>query len=249
MTANASRPLIGISVNVSPPDDEQRQFSRGTSVHYLQEPYLAFVEAGEGVPVMLPALERTESVQEMSARLDGVIIAGGVDVDPAFYGETNTYSRGCNPVRDRFEIQLVREFVRRRRPVMGICRGLQVMNIALGGSLVQDIAVEVSPSLKHHRWEDGRESFHQVAVSRDTVLWEILQSDELEVNSSHHQAVKVPGEGLVVAAHAPDGVLEAVVSAENPNFLGVQWHPERMLDRPAQVALARWFVDRCRRRR
>ena len=240
-----NQPIIGISVNISLPDDEKRSFSQGVTVYYLQEHYGRFVEAGGGVPLLLTPLEDLELIPSLVARMDGVLLTGGVDVDPSLYNESNTHSLGCNLQRDRFEIALVNAARCQDRILLGICRGIQIMNVAYGGSLIQDIPTAIPDSLKHHRWEDGKESFHTIVLTAESPLSSLFPAGEVRVNSSHHQSLQKPGKDLQVVATAPDGVVEAVISTADRCAVGIQWHPERMIDDPLQVSLAKWFVSHC----
>jgi putative glutamine amidotransferase len=240
------KPIIGISVNLSLPNDPSRSFSKGVMVHYIQEHYLQYVEAGGGTPILLAPTSHPDEVAGLISGLHGLMITGGIDVDPSLYGEPNTHSKNCNPVRDRFELALIAEARRRELSLLGICRGIQVLNVAYGGSLIQDIPSTVPGALQHHRWEDGREAFHTLRLDGNSILSELFPADGARINSSHHQSIKAPGAGLKVLGLAGDGVVEAVVSTEDRMVLGIQWHPERMLDDPKQVDLARWFVSTCR---
>ena len=140
---------------------------------------------------------------------------------------------------------VVQAAVERKVPLLGICRGMQVMNVALGGSLHQDTPRGTAIQVRHTRGNDGLETLHSVALDGSSILKSIFAGDERIVNSSHHQSVDRLGEGLRVQARAEDGVVEAVGLRGNDRVLGVQWHPERILDRTAQAQLARWFVGLC----
>ncbi len=242
------RPIIGISANVSPPNDPKRTFSVGTKIHYIQEHYCQFVLVGGGVPVLLPVIEELELVVDLTSNLDGLIITGGIDVEPSLYYEINTHSMGCDILRDKFEIELVNVARKLNKPVLGICRGIQVLNVAYGGTLYQDIPTMIEGALTHHRFSEGKETFHTINLTIPSALSEVFKCDSLEVNSSHHQSVKTLGEGLVTLATAPDGVIEAVYSPNENSIYGVQWHPERMLNEPKQVDLARWFIQQANKR-
>ncbi len=238
------KPIIGISLNTSPPNDEKRSFSKGVELQYIQTPYMKFIEAGGGAPILLPNITDLDAVPEMVSRLDGVVIIGGVDVDPQLYGEKNTHSKGCDLTRDRMEIALVKEARRQLKPLMGICRGLQVINIAFEGTLFQDILTMIDGAHKHHREVDEPEQFHKILLVRRSFLNDVFDADELDVNSSHHQSIAIIGRGLSVLAAAPDGVIEAVECPDDQCTVAVQWHPERLLDDPKQVALAKWFISK-----
>jgi putative glutamine amidotransferase len=213
------------------------------ALQHMQQSYLSFVEIGGGTPVMLPVISDLDQIGRIVERLDGLIIIGGGDVDPALYGEENTHSLGVNRSRDDFEIRLVYEARRRQLPMLCICRGIQILNVALGGSLYQDIPTSIEDALKHTRQPDDPETFHMTKLIGRSFLNDVFGADEFRVNSSHHQSVKEPGEGLRIVSQAPDGVVEAVQHVSDRCTVGVQWHPERLPDETGQVGIARWFVE------
>lgn len=187
---------------------------------------------------------------EIADSLDGLLLSGGDDVDPRFYGELPRDVGPIEPMRDEAEIKLVREFRKRDKPVMGICRGAQVINVSMGGTLIQDIRTEVSGAIKH--WWSRRESevpywcpTHRVRVDKGSMLFNILEEEVIWVNSFHHQAVKKLGSGLKAVAWSDDGIIEAI-EAEEGFLLGVQWHPEGMEDR-ASRRIFRSFVEACKK--
>jgi len=237
------KPVIGISANLSPYDDQRRTFSKGVSLHYLQSSYCQWVIAGGGAPVILPILEDPELAPALISQLDGLIISGGVDVDPDFYKEPNTHSLGVDAVRDRFEIALVHAARREAHAVLGICRGIQILNIAFGGTLYQDISTMIDGSLQHNDWEGGKDAYHTILFTRASPLLDLFGREEIQVNSSHHQSIRDVGKGLEAIAASRDGVIEAVTCPADRFTFGVQWHPERMLNDSKQVELARWFVS------
>ena len=180
-------------------------------------------------------LEPTENVMEVLNGVDGLMLTGGEDVDPSRYGGTpHPTIVDVNAARDEFEIALVAEARRRRLPILAICRGVQVLNVACGGTLVKDIPSEIKGALEHRLQVPPHESYalaHEVWLDKDTLLTRLMRerlsdADSCEVNSRHHQAVKDLAAGLRVSATAPDGVIEAIEDPEAPFCLGVQWHPE-----------------------
>jgi putative glutamine amidotransferase len=184
------------------------------------------------------------------AGLAGVCVSGGPDVDPSMYGaEPHPKLGETEPDVDRFEIAVVREAERLGMPVLAICRGAQVLNVARGGDLIQDLPDQVGKEVRHHRGQhDHPVVWHEVTVARDSLLARSLgRAGTVEVNSFHHQAPQRLGEGLRAVAHARDGVIEAVELPGADFELGVQWHPEGIIDRPEQAALFRAFVDAARR--
>lgn len=220
------RPLIGVAV---PAAGEK------------YESYTHAVENAGGRAILIPLIENAGELAAFVEQLDGVLLPGGADVPPDLYGEEAHPSvRLLKRGRTEHLIAVTRLAVERDVPVLAICLGAQVLNVALGGTLVQDIPSEL-PDALIHRGDDARHAVEVVAASR---LAEIVGT-ELNVNSSHHQAIDTLGDGLVVTARAPDDVVEAVEIPAARFVVGVQWHPERMLDQPEQRALFDAFVKAC----
>jgi putative glutamine amidotransferase len=205
----------------------------------LYDDYVHAVFASGGLPVLLPAVMSAEGQSAYADHLRGLLIPGSpADVDPACYGEESHARLGAvNPLRTDFELQMVRLALTRELPVFGICGGSQVLNVALGGSLYQDIPSQVAKAYKH---SGSPERAHTIDIVPGTRLAAILDTQEMRVNSLHHQAVKVPGQGMTVSASARDGVIEAVEISGQAFVIGVQWHPERLFvaDEAAQRLFA-----------
>jgi putative glutamine amidotransferase len=199
----------------------------GRGAHVMYDDYVQAVLAAGGLPILLPAVKGEERRMAYTQHLHGLLVPGSpADVDPAYYGEEPHPRLGpVNPLRTDFEIQLMRLALARELPVFGICGGAQVLNVALEGSLYQDIPSQVPKAYKH---SGASERAHTVDIVPNTRLAAILGMQEMRVNSLHHQAVKVPGQGLVASASARDGVIEAVELSGQPFVVGVQWHPERL---------------------
>ena len=182
---------------------------------------------------------------------DGVVIGGGDDVDPVRYGRE--ILEGANVAvdhgRDSVDFPVFEEAWRSDVPVLGICRGLQVVNVARGGTLVQDLPLERPSDVAHQLPKRENERHHPVRVEPGTLLGRIAGAPEIEVNSRHHQAIDHPGSGLVVSATAPDGVIEAIESREGRWLVAVQWHPENLTDDAVSQNLFREFVAEVRRRK
>jgi len=237
------KPIIGITASLSLAGDERRTFAKSSTLQYVPDHYCKFIEAGGGLPVLIPILDDPVNAGKIVAHLDGLILTGGVDVDPSLYGEKNTKSMGVCVERDRFEIALLNSARQQARAVLGICRGIQIINVAFGGSLYQDIPTEIENVLQHNDWEAGKDAYHSILFTRQSPLTELFSSIELQVNSSHHQSLKKIGKGLEVLAAAKDGVIEAIHCPADRFTFGVQWHPERMPNDPLQTGLAKWFVS------
>ena len=176
---------------------------------------------------------------------DGLLIPGGDDVDPKLYGQEKSEKCGKqNPLRDRLDPAVLKAFLPTNRPILGICRGMQMLNVHLGGTLHQDI--RDIQTICHQNAAKRAQTVHAVTITEGTRLHEILKTDTLPVNSLHHQAVDRPAPGLTVSAQSDDGIVEAIELANHPFCLGLQWHPE-MLSRkdPKQNAILRAFVEAC----
>ena len=240
------RPIIGISTQTLHSIDGIPEVLPESWV--MNQRYSRVVAAAGGLPVMIPLLDEEEALRGLYDRMDGLLIPGGVDLDPATYGESPlpTCAR-LDPARDRVELQFARWAIAEGKPLFGLCRGLQVVNVALGGTLYQDIAAQRSDAIKHDYFPTAGFSrdhlAHQVTVASGSRLDELVGSAPLQVNSMHHQAVKDLAPGLVPTAAAPDGVIEALEIPGDRFLLGVQWHPESLTDRdPRMHRLLAGFV-------
>lgn len=225
------KPIVGIT-----PSAQQDSLPHGTFLRYLTSaPYVRAVEAAGGVPVILPP--QRDTIDQLIAIIDGLILSGGPDVDPVRYGDDCVHpaTYGIDRDRDQFEIDLFDAALRQDVPVFGICRGIQVMNVALGGTLIQDIGSEHpgAADIGHRQHERGLEHSavgHEVAAVGSTLL-PIFGDNDLGVNSFHHQAIRDLAPDLMPVAYSPDQLVEAVVMRANPQVFGVQWHPELMFER------------------
>ena len=237
------KPLIGITCNYP-----NRTVSSINSRKYndLSSKYTEAIFHSGGIPVIIPNGMKKEDLEELVFRLDGILVSGGGDVDPSRYGKTNDGTvGGISEVRDETELSIL-DFVLHytRKPVFGICRGIQVINVALGGTLIMDLpsAGKNNHSLTDHR----REEFtHEIIVKEDTRLSSIL-GNQRKVNSFHHQAIDRLAPGLVVSAYSKeDNVIEAVEAPGDRYILAVQWHPEELTHDPDHRRLFEEFVSQC----
>ncbi len=229
-----TKPLIGIASDVHvTPGKRERAFVYTTYINSL-------LEAG-AVPVLIPP--QPENAEEIVRELDGIVLAGGEDCDPAVYGEEPHPSvEPMDPRRQANDLTLARVARERGIPTLGICLGLQVMNVAAGGSLVQDIDSQIRTQIKHASEPTDR-ARHKIKVEPGSRLAQILPRRELNVNSSHHQAIKNVGEGFRVTAYAPDGIVEGLEDPRHPFYVGVQWHPEDMKGERSAAAIFGAFVE------
>jgi putative glutamine amidotransferase len=198
----------------------------------MNQRYFAVVSRVGGVPWMIPLVaDDLDTLRAIYERLDGILLPGGVDMDPHSYGAARHQTLGrIDPARDLVELQLTNWAIEDRKPVLGLCRGVQVINVALGGTLYQDIATELPGAIKHDYFPtqgfDRLHLAHEVAVVPGSRLARELGSPRVAVNSMHHQGIKEVAAGLAPAAIAPDGLIEAVEGPPDHFLIGVQWHPE-----------------------
>ncbi|MFZ5862867.1 MAG: gamma-glutamyl-gamma-aminobutyrate hydrolase family protein [Nitrospirota bacterium] len=205
-------------------------------------PYLRWVARGGGRPVVVLLGRR------VPASASGVLLVGGEDVAPARYGETDRHCERINEPRDAWELDLLPRALERDVPIFAVCRGVQVLAVALGGALVQDLPAELGRrgirSRVIHRGPAHTDSAHRIRIVPRTLLARLIPTKTALVNSHHHQAVRAAPRGLLVSARASDGTIEAVEHATNRFVLGVQWHPERW-PHPSSAALVRGFLEAC----
>jgi len=213
----------------------RRSESDGVRQSYILEYYYDSVTAAGGLPVLLTPLVAAEDVVEAANILDAVILVGGDDINPARYGrELHEKSQLIEQRREEFDFLMAQEALKRGLPLLGICGGCQLVNVALGGSLHQHVPDAYGDSVTHSRTDEmrrtGKESMHEVRIEKGTLLHDILGAETLQANSSHHQSVDRVAGGLRVSARAADGVVEAVewIDRRRPFMLAVQWHPERL---------------------
>jgi len=237
-------PLIGI------PSRSDQSSPHSLPVFAQNQTYVAAVAVAGGAPVLIPLNLDEEALRAIYERLDGLLLAGGGDLHPKHYGEAIHEKCGhIDEARDTVELTLTRWALAEGLPVFGICRGIQVMNVAAGGTLYQDIASQVPGSLKHDCWPDYPRNYlaHQVTVNADSRLAAILGQRRVGVNSMHHQAVKDLAPRFRVVARDPDGLIEAIEDHDHPFALGVQWHPEELVeDAPPMRRLFEHFVSAAR---
>ena len=214
----------------------------------LNSAYITALESAGLVPIVVPPLVGDDAALAIVSRVDGVVLTGGEDVDPSLYGQPRIAECGkSNISRDNTEIALVRAARELRKPVLAICRGPQLLNVALGGTLYQDIPSEIPGALEHNAKNDRSSRVHAVDVESGSRIAGAIRATSLSVNSFHHQSIRDVADGLRVTASAPDGVVEGVESTDEGWWVvAVQWHPEEMNDSPEpwDRGLFRAFADR-----
>lgn len=220
------RPLIGISTNFLTVDSGK---FLGMERIYVNKDYTDAVEKAGGIPLLLPPSSCRETVVEYLRVCNGFLFSGGGDINPLLYGcEPLPKLEAVHTSLDEAQLLLIREVLRAGKPLLAICRGAQLLNVALGGTLYQDESERSAPSLLHSQQAPRADKFHRIALEADSIPGKLF-GQELYVNSFHHQSIRETGEGLRVVATAPDGVIEAVEGQNDIFVLGVQWHPEMML--------------------
>ncbi len=226
------KPIIGIT-----PSSQVDTLAHGTFQRYvMSSPYVRAVERAGGLALVLPP--QTGAADALIRLIDGLLLSGGPDFDPARYGDSHVHPEtyGIDPERDQFETELTLAGLDHGTPIFGICRGIQVMNVALGGTLIQDVGSEHpgAAEVGHRQHERGlAASAVGHLVSADHHLLPFFSGREQGVNSFHHQAIRDLAPGLAPIAYSPDGLIEAVVMRDNTSVFGVQWHPELMFEHDA----------------
>ncbi len=237
------RPVIGIIPSLE----------SGEGKIYTPTSYPKAIIAAGGNPIFFNFTRDEDMIEAYAEMVDGVLFSGGDDVNPASYGEEQIW--GCGdvvPLRDDFEIALLKVLLTKypEKPILGICRGCQILNVGMGGTLYQDLRSQVPGSIRHQQQQSSHYASHKATVAEGSKLHEIYGSTEIMVNSFHHQAVKDLGAGLVITARASDGIVEGFEKPDHPYFVAAQWHPERLVEgphHPEHKPLFQSFVDACRK--
>lgn len=235
LNPDRDRPIIGLTT--------YRKVSRDTKrpLYGLMRAYVKAVSAGGGIPLLIPLGLDDGDLLAIMKRVDGLVLPGGGDIDPVFYqGNKHQALRGIDPDRDRIEIFVACLATKMEKPFLAICRGHQVLNVALGGTMWEDLSSQRAGSIKHDFYLSGRRTDlpHSVDVVGETKLATIIERESTPVNSLHHQGVRDIAPDLVVSALAPDGLVEGLEVSGHPFGVAVQWHPENLIENdPAMLAL------------
>jgi putative glutamine amidotransferase len=224
------KPVIGISPDFNAGD--RKDMGGLEPTYFLRARYLLAIEDAGGIPIILPLSAETPLRRQVLSTLDGLLLTGsGPDLPPALYGERQRFRyQVMSRSRADFEVAVARLAVGQHLPMLGICGGMQSINVALGGTLVQDIPSQIPSPLKHRQSTPATKLGHWIQIAPRSLLQRIVRRRKIRVNSSHHQSVKQVARPLLVSAVAPDGVIEAIESRRHPFLLGVQWHPEFLFE-------------------
>ncbi|HVN16167.1 MAG TPA: gamma-glutamyl-gamma-aminobutyrate hydrolase family protein [Anaerolineales bacterium] len=233
-----SRPLIGITIRTNKDADEHPIVS-------LQHSYINAVTGAGGIPILIPNNLPEETLWDLYSHLDGILFSGGGDISLDYFsGSPHPRIDGVDPARDSTELALARSAFEKGKPMLGICRGAQLMNVALGGTLYTHIYDQLPNALDHDYPGNLRRTLvHPVNVDETSRTAEIFGETLLHVNSLHHQGLKDVAPALRAVGHAPDGLVEAVEMPGHPYAIAVQWHPEWLTDQPSMLRLFKSFVD------
>lgn len=226
-------PKVGIILRLDKKEEKE----------YLQRNYSQALYKAGATPIYLPIINDINYIRSCLDILDGILIPGSdTDVNPERYGEKNYYSKNITEEKESVEMLILKEAEQKAMPILGICYGMQILNVYRDGSLYQDIEAQVKGALQH---KEGKE--HPIRIKKDSLLFSLLRAEQTRVNSYHHQAVKKVGKGLKVAAESEDNIVEAIEDITDDKFiLGVQWHPEKIPSEPLSSRIFETFVNRCK---
>jgi len=214
------KPLIGVTSS----------YNTAEKNYTLPDSYVNAVERAGGTPILLPPTMEADTARHLQL-VDAIVLTGGVDVDPFLYGDLPIPQQGAiDPLRDAYELKLTRQALEQGKPILAICRGCQVLNVAAGGTLYQDLNVQVKGSMKHNQQAPTWYGSHTADLKEGSRLHGVYGKEKVAVNSFHHQGIKNCAPGFTETAWANDGVVEGMEYEGKPWVVGVQWHPERMID-------------------
>ncbi|MBF4695322.1 gamma-glutamyl-gamma-aminobutyrate hydrolase family protein [Fusibacter ferrireducens] len=246
------KPIIGIVSDYSPNDTVGIQAQMGLTNQewqMLANDYVYSIDAAGGIPVILPIVDSTENIRSLLSRLDGVLFTGGYDIDPSYYNQLpSELLKTLMPNRDHYELSLAKTLLSETHlPVLGICRGAQVLNVAAGGSLYQDLSLREAETYHHPLITSPRHHpVHTASIVNDSIMYTVFQQDKLKINSYHHQAIDRLADAFSISMTTDDGVVEAFEMDSSRYVVGVQWHPEMMTQNDAAyLAIFKDFVRRC----
>ena len=234
------KPLVGLTSG--------EEVVKGTTLNKINYTYVRALEASGAIPVIIPNLKNIEDSRDIINRLDGIVFTGGADISPLLFDEEpHPTTMDISHNRDKMEIELLKYAYEKKLPILGICRGLQIINAYLGGSLYQDIPSQVENANGHISTLDLTQGYHTVNLVEGTRTYDIFKENKIAVNSQHHQSIKKIGRNLKVNCKSPDGVIEGVETTEEDRFLlALQFHPEVMVGDGKFLKIFSYFVNECK---
>ncbi|MFW5981823.1 MAG: gamma-glutamyl-gamma-aminobutyrate hydrolase family protein [Halanaerobiaceae bacterium] len=235
-----SKAVIGITSN----------YDQNINTYTLNRYYISSILKAGGLPIILPCTLEKDTIKRYLALVDGILFSGGGDIDSLIYGNEPLCGLGSiSPERDYFELELFKQANKIALSVLGICKGCQIINIAMGGSVYQDIYQEKVSNLKHKQEAPRWYPTHHINIIEGTYLEKIINKRRSQVNSIHHQSIKEVAAGFRIAAKADDGIIEAIEKSEDHFVVGIQWHPEIMLNSRDSILIFEEFVKRASERK
>ena len=238
----SKKPIIGITLGQG---DEVKNYRWPTryAFDYLGKAYHYAIEKSGGSPIGLFSTNDKDTIAAYLMLVDGLLFTGGIDINPRYFGQAPDPS-SAKPVepRDSFELRLIKAALQLKKPIFCICRGHQLLNVARGGTLFQDLGLRAESSLEHADPEQTGGVAHDVVLQKKSLLYKVIGKTRIKCNSSHHQCIDKPGRGLVVTATSSDGIIEGLELGAYPFLLSVQWHPERIFTRGHSRKLFEAFV-------
>ncbi|WP_430790652.1 gamma-glutamyl-gamma-aminobutyrate hydrolase family protein [Virgibacillus flavescens] len=234
------KPLIGVTSSME----------LNESNYYVNADNIKAITAAGGLPVILPHMEGEGAITQIAQKIDGLYLTGGYDIDPTLFGEEPHPNLGVIiPSRDKFELVLIKKMIELGKPILAICRGCQILNIAMGGDMYQDIYAQTKRSNLHQHQQNapGYHGSHFVSVVKDSLLNRLTGLERFKVNSFHHQANREVTDPLIISGRANDEIIEAIESTKHSFVLGLQWHPEKMVKSGdiTSLKIYQGFVESC----
>ena len=225
----------------------QNEYSHNRKFNKINYTYIDAIKKSGGIPIILPIVNEVELLDRYLDILQGIILTGGEDASPLLYGEEPI--REVDTIcfqRDNMEIEIIKRAYEKSIPIFGICRGIQMINIALGGTIYQDIYRQIPNSLGHIAGSSIEGGYHTIEIVKDSIMYEIFNKERIQVNSQHHQSVRDLGKNLKINSYSLDGIVEGIESTDDRFILGVQFHPEALIDQHDEfLNIFRYFISYC----